>query len=79
MFFAFSLGVPEVAIILAIAILVFGPTKLPQLGASVGKMLRGFKKEMKALEDEKKAEADSAAVAAREEIDVTPQDGKTPT
>lgn len=39
-------------IILAIALLVFGPKKLPELGKGLGESIRGFKKAMKA-DDEK--------------------------
>jgi sec-independent protein translocase protein TatA len=74
MLLAFSLGPAEIAIILVIVILVFGPSKLPQLGASVGKMLRGFKKEMKEMEAERKADAPEGE--PRGEIDVTPEKDK---
>ena len=39
----FGLGWPEVVIILLIAVAVFGPKKIPQLGSAFGKTLRGFK------------------------------------
>ncbi len=38
------LGFGEIVIILIIALLVFGPTKLPQLGEALGKGIRNFKK-----------------------------------
>jgi sec-independent protein translocase protein TatA len=65
----------EIAIIIAVVILIFGPSKLPQLGEGVGKMLRGFKKEMKAIDDDKAADktASKAADSEGEEIDVTPK------
>jgi sec-independent protein translocase protein TatA len=56
----------EIAVILLIVILIFGPSKLPQLGASIGKMFSGFKKEMKEIDRED--EKDKVAG----EIDVTP-------
>ncbi|MGA7936621.1 MAG: twin-arginine translocase TatA/TatE family subunit, partial [Kovacikia sp.] len=34
---------PEVAIILIVAIVIFGPKKIPELGGTLGKTLRGFK------------------------------------
>jgi sec-independent protein translocase protein TatA len=67
MILGFSLGPAEIAVILVIVILVFGPSKLPQLGSSVGKMLRGFKKEMRAIQEEQ------AADEKANEIDVTPR------
>lgn len=44
--FPFNLGWPEVSIIAVIALLIFGPKKIPELGSSLGKTLRGFKEEM---------------------------------
>ncbi|HEX9577459.1 MAG TPA: twin-arginine translocase TatA/TatE family subunit [Myxococcales bacterium] len=38
------LGFGEILVILALALLFFGPSKLPQLGASLGQAIRGFKK-----------------------------------
>lgn len=41
-----SLGPTEILLILAIALLFFGPSRLPGLGKSVGEAIRGFKKAM---------------------------------
>ena len=74
------LGTVEIIIIVAVILLVFGPSKLPALGEGIGKMLRGFKKEMKSMEDDKKkdAEGEVKQVEAEKddkaaEIDVTPK------
>lgn len=67
MLLGIALGGTELLIILAIALVIFGPSKLPQLGSGVGKMLRGFKKEMRAIEEE------DAEHAPAGEIDVTPK------
>jgi len=40
-----QLGVPELIIIAIIALLIFGPKKLPDLGAGLGKAIRDFKGE----------------------------------
>jgi len=39
-----NIGFPELLIILTIALLVFGPKKLPEIGKSIGKALHEFKK-----------------------------------
>ncbi len=64
------LGTWEVVIIMAVVLLIFGPAKLPQLGEGIGKMLRGFKKEMRAINEEKTNPTDGP----REEIEVSPAD-----
>ena len=38
----FGIGLPELAVIAAIALLVFGPKRLPEMGRSLGRTLRGF-------------------------------------
>jgi len=40
----FGLGLQELLIILAIALVIFGPSKLPQIGSGLGKAIRDFKK-----------------------------------
>jgi sec-independent protein translocase protein TatA len=49
-----SIGMPEMIVILVIALIIFGPGKLPELGNLLGKALRGFKKAVE--EPEKKDE-----------------------
>ena len=41
-----GIGIPELIIILVIALIFFGPGKLPELGSTIGKAIRGFKKAM---------------------------------
>ena len=40
----FGLGIQELLIILVIALVLFGPGKLPQIGSGLGKAIRDFKK-----------------------------------
>ncbi|NEP56302.1 MAG: TatA/E family twin arginine-targeting protein translocase [Symploca sp. SIO2G7] len=53
----FGIGLPEMALILVIALLVFGPKKLPEIGRSLGKAIRGFQEASKDFENEFKREA----------------------
>jgi sec-independent protein translocase protein TatA len=46
------IGPWEIAIVVIIALLIFGPRKLPELGSSFGKSIRGFKKGLKEGQDE---------------------------
>ena len=43
----FGLGVPELLLILAIVIVIFGASKLPQLGRGFGEGIRNFRKGLK--------------------------------
>src|SRR3989304_5692764 len=48
----FGLGVPELVVILVIAVLIFGPKRLPELGQNVGKAIREFKKSTEDLKND---------------------------
>ena len=50
-------------VIFGIALLVFGPKKLPELGKGIGEGIRGFKSAMK---DNKKPDSITAAVASEQ-------------
>jgi len=41
-----SIGMPELIVIFVIALVVFGPSKLPDLGKSLGQAIRGFRRAM---------------------------------
>jgi sec-independent protein translocase protein TatA len=49
-----SLGFPEVLIILAIVVFLFGARRIPELGRGLGDGIRNFKKALKGVADEKK-------------------------
>ncbi|MCC3407922.1 MAG: TatA/E family twin arginine-targeting protein translocase [Microcoleus sp. PH2017_10_PVI_O_A] len=53
----FGIGLPEMAVIFTIALLVFGPKKLPEIGRSFGKALRGFQDASRDFESEFTREA----------------------
>jgi sec-independent protein translocase protein TatA len=50
----FGIGAPELIVILVIALVVFGPGKLPEIGSALGKGIRDFKKSFDGTEDEVK-------------------------
>jgi sec-independent protein translocase protein TatA len=52
-------------LILVIALLVFGPSKLPQLAANLGKSLKEFKKSMNAVEEDLSAQTPAQQPAAQ--------------
>ena len=51
----FGLGAPELLIILAVVVIIFGGAKLADLGGSMGKGIREFKKNVKDNEEEEEA------------------------
>jgi TatA/E family protein of Tat protein translocase len=52
----FNIGLPEMLIILAIALIVFGPNKLPELAKAFGKAMREFKKATEEVKESFKEE-----------------------
>ena len=62
--FGGGIGIPELIIVLIILLLLFGPSRLGDLGSALGKGIRGFKR----------------AMSEPDEIDVTPEktDDKKP-
>jgi sec-independent protein translocase protein TatA len=83
-----SIGMPELIIILVIALIIFGPRKLPELGRSLGRSIGEFKKasnELRSTLEEEirleetrdqrasiRAEQDSALAAAATPPSATP-------
>ncbi len=53
----FGIGIPEMVVILVIALLVFGPKKLPEIGSSLGKAIKGFQNAARDFENEFQREA----------------------
>mgnify|MGYP005681360831 FL=1 len=48
----FVIGIPEIAVIVVLALLIFGPKRLPQLGKTIGKTLKGLQTASKEFENE---------------------------
>ena len=64
----FGVGLPEMAVIGAVALLVFGPKRLPELGRTLGKTLKGFQSASKEFEREiNKAMAEPESLPASED------------
>jgi TatA/E family protein of Tat protein translocase len=81
-----SLGMPELIVIFVIALIIFGPRKLPELGRSLGKSLAEFKRASTELRttleeeirlDEQRANLDASKAAAA--AVAAPPAGTTPT
>ena len=83
-----SIGMPELIIILVIALIIFGPRKLPELGKSLGRSLSEFKKastdlqntleqEIK-IEEQKETEAKNKPAEAAKAAPGAPDSGSDP-
>lgn len=59
-----NIGAPELIIILVIALLVLGPGKLPEVGASLGKSIREFRKASTDIADSVKVDVDTSPLPA---------------
>ena len=51
----FGLGIPELIVICVIALLVFGPKRLPGAGKAIGEAIRGFKSSVEGKPEENQA------------------------
>jgi len=63
-----SLGLPELLILLAIVVLIFGVNKLPKLGKGLGEGIRNFKDSVRTVD---KAASDSNEQAANKDANDT--------
>ena len=55
-----KIGTTELLVILCIAVLIFGPKKLPQLGRAIGQTIGNFKRSSKKAEEEEAPEEKEA-------------------
>jgi sec-independent protein translocase protein TatA len=61
----FGLGVPELIVILVVALLIFGPGRLPEIGSALGRSIRDFRKAFEGgepkIEDQQDKDGKSAS------------------
>ncbi|GGR63927.1 hypothetical protein GCM10008959_27580 [Deinococcus seoulensis] len=63
-----NIGAPELLVILLVALVVFGPRKLPELGKSLGNGLREFRKSTQGLKDSISLEEPAAQTAPAQAV-----------
>lgn len=76
----FGIGLPEMAVIFAIALLIFGPKKLPEIGRSMGKAIKGFQDASSDFQAElkKEIEAETPKEPATKDSKATQEESKSP-
>lgn len=69
--YIFGLGVPELLVILAVVLIIFGPKKLPEIGKALGSTIKELRKSAQPEETPEKTKAEAtqseAEVAAKKE------------
>ena len=68
----FGIGLPEMAVIAAIGLLVFGPKRLPELGKTLGRTLKGFQSASTEFEKEFRTAMEPAPGPKPEEPNAVP-------
>jgi sec-independent protein translocase protein TatA len=69
----FGIGLPEMGLIMVVALLVFGPKKLPEIGRSMGKAIRGFQEASREFQDEFQKEAVQLQEAVKTTAEIEPK------
>jgi len=69
----FGVGLPEMALIMVVALLIFGPKKLPEIGRSMGKAIRSFQEASSEFESEFKREAEQLEQAVKTTAELEPK------
>ncbi|MCW6037685.1 TatA/E family twin arginine-targeting protein translocase [Spirulina subsalsa FACHB-351] len=73
----FGIGLPEMALIFVVALLIFGPKKLPEIGRSLGKALRSFQEASNEFQKEIKREAEQMETSVKMQAQLEPEAKKT--
>ncbi|HLO88330.1 MAG TPA: TatA/E family twin arginine-targeting protein translocase [Nostocaceae cyanobacterium] len=69
----FGIGLPEMAVIMVVALLIFGPKKLPEIGRSLGKTIRSFQEASNEFQNEFKREAEQIEQAVKTTAEIEPK------
>jgi sec-independent protein translocase protein TatA len=72
------IGPWEIAIVLVLALLIFGPKKLPDLGKSLGKSITGFRQGMKETQEDVKAAIKEEIPAPETKAEATASHAEAP-
>jgi sec-independent protein translocase protein TatA len=68
----FGIGLPETIAIAVVVLLVFGPKKLPEIGKSLGKAIKGFQEASNDFQSEFKKEVDAIETAVKSSGQIEP-------
>jgi sec-independent protein translocase protein TatA len=69
----FGIGLPEMVVIMIVALLIFGPKKLPEIGRSMGKAIRGFQEASRDFQNEFQKEAAQLEEAVKTNAELEPK------
>lgn len=69
----FGIGLPEMAVIMVVALLIFGPKKLPEIGRSLGKTIRSFQEASNEFQNEFKREAEQLQQTVKTTAEIEPK------
>lgn len=61
------IGAPELILVIVLALIIFGPGKLPELGKAVGKTIKEFRRSSQDIVDEQEKAAGEPAAAGDEQ------------
>ena len=73
-----GLHLPELIIVLAVALLIFGPKKLPEMGSAIGKSIKEFRKGMNELGGPKDEHVEETTLPVTTTNDMSKLDTTTP-
>ncbi|MBW4646712.1 MAG: TatA/E family twin arginine-targeting protein translocase [Goleter apudmare HA4340-LM2] len=69
----FGIGLPEMGLIFVVALLIFGPKKLPEIGRTLGKTLRSFQEASNEFQSEFKREAEQLEQSVKTTAELEPK------